>query len=99
MLQERVADDPRRLRRGGEIAAHVRAGAEGARSRAGEDDAAAIPPVELVPEPREVRHHLTRQRVEPRLVVDGEHDHVAAVLADLDVHRQPRNSGTTTIFP
>ena len=82
-----MVDDPCRLGGGGQIAAHVGTGGEGARAGAGEDDAAARTALQLVPEPAELDHHRARHGVPPRLVVDGEDDDVAAVRSDSDLHR------------
>src|SRR3989441_278320 len=89
MLQQRVTDDARCLRRRREVPAHVRAGAEGAFAGTGEDDAAARPALEPVPQPRQVRHHLPRHRVESDLVVDGDDHDVRAVRASPYLHVSP----------
>jgi hypothetical protein len=58
VLEQRVTNHPGRLRRRTEIAAQVRAGAKGPVAGAGEDDAAAGAALQLVPQPRQIRHHL-----------------------------------------
>src|SRR5207245_10090698 len=93
-LEQGVVYYPRRLRGGGQIPAHVRAGGEGARAGAREDDAATRTALQLVPEPTELDHHRARHGVQPGLVVDREDDDVRTVLGDADLHRY-RPSRTT----
>ena len=80
LLEERVADNAGRLGSGGEIAAQVGPGAEGAVTGAGEHDAAAARALEPVPELGQLRHHGARHGVPSRLVVDGDDHDVRPVL-------------------
>src|SRR5215813_2668673 len=86
VLEERLGDVARRLLPCAQVTADVCAHTEGARPGARDHDAAAGALLELSPHAAEIRQHGPRHGVQPRLVVDGHHDDVGAVLLDADLH-------------